>query len=230
MAVKPKNRGVTLIEMIIYCVLSVAALGILVSLVTVLRRTGDHTYAQYLVAGNLASTIRTIRKELQTTSLASVTVYDGQGGQEPGFSCVSAYDENGEFKMGAYGAPHWQKHVYYTVTGKSNITRWWIPISDPNYLPTLAPNPSGAEAAKALMNDALPVNTKVGQWQPATSFGGLEVGFVRRNGANETISHQNPRDSTNPAHNTRLIEVTLRTLDETGPNFMEVKFRVSPRY
>lgn len=230
MALRKKSKGATLIELIIYCVLSVAALGILVALVTVARRTGDHTYAQYLVAGNMATTIRMIRKELQSTSLASVTVYDGTGGQRPGFSCISAYDGNGEFKLGAYGAPHWQKHVYYTLNGKQNISRSFTPISDTNYLPTLAPDPAGDPGGKPLMNDALPANKAVGQWHPASPSGGLEVGFVRRNGNTETISKDNPRLSNNPAHNTRLIEVALRTLDESGPHFMEVKFRVSPRY
>jgi hypothetical protein len=224
-----RSKGHTLIELIIYCALSVAALGILVSLITVARRTGDHTYAQYLVAGNMATTIRMIRKELQATSLASVTAY-GQSGDPPGFSCVSAYDDKGEFQLGAYGTPHWQKHVYYTLDAEGKVTRWTKDISDKNYLPTLAPAPTQTDAGKVLMYDALPPNTAVGKWQPATPFGGLEVGFVRRNGATETISRENPRDSTKPEENTRLIEVVIRTLDDKGPNFMEVKFRMAPRY
>lgn len=230
MAIK-RFGGHTLIELVIYFALSVAALGILASLITVARRTGDHTYAQYLVAGNMATTIRMIRKELQATSLASVTAYGVNNGEAPGFSCVSAYDDKGEFQLGAYGTPHWQKHVYYTLNSEGNITRWTTDIADKNYLPTLAPNPTGPDSSgKALMSDALPPNIAVGQWQPATNFGGLEVGFVRRAGATETISRDNPRDSSAPEQNTRLIEVVLRTLEEQGPNFLEVKFRVAPRY
>jgi type II secretory pathway pseudopilin PulG len=229
MALK-RGGGHTLIELIIYFALSIAALGILASLFTVARRTGDQTYAQYLVAGNMATTIRMIRKELQATSLASVTSYGVTAGQAPGFSCVSAYDDKGEFQLGAYGTPHWQKHVYYTLNSEGAITRWTTDITDKNYLPTLAPDPTPDSGGKVLMHDALPPNTAVGTWQAATTFGGLEVGFVRRNGGAETVSFENPRDSKTPAQNTRLIEVILRTLEEAGPNFMEIKFRVAPRY
>lgn len=80
------------------------------------------------------------------------------------------------------------------------------------------------------MSDALPPNKAVGKWFAASTFGGLEVGFVRRAGGKETISRVNPRDSDKPAESTRLVEVIIRTLEENGPNFLEIKFRVSPRY
>ncbi len=234
MAIRRKQRGFTLIEIIVYCALSIAALVVLISMVQVIRRTGDHTYAQYLVSGNMATTIRMIRKELQATSLASITSYGATSGQAPGFSCVSAYDDKGEFKLGSYGTPHWQKHVYYTLNNAGVVTRWTQNIADKNYLPSLAPSvsatPSPDGESKALMNDALPPNKAVGTHHPASSYGGLEVGFVRRNGATETVVPQNPRDSANPEQNTRLLQVTLRTLEESGPNFLEVKFRVHPRY
>lgn len=232
MALRTRVGGHTLIELIIYFALSVAALGILASLVTVARRTGDQTYAQYLVAGNMATTIRMIRKELQATSLASVTSYGQKPGQAPGFSCVSAYDEKGEFQLSVYGTPHWQKHVYYTEDTKGHISRWTTDIANKNFLPTLAPQPGAPNTStgKVLMQDALPPGKAVGSWHAASTFGGLEVGFVRRGGGTETISRVNPRDSDNPAENTGLIEIVVRTLEENGPNFLEIKFRVAPRY
>ncbi len=230
MAIKRNRRGFTLMEIVVYCALSVAALGVLISMVRVIQRTGDHTYAQYLVSGNMATTMRMIRKELQATSLASITTYGSTSGQAPGFSCVSAYDDKGEFKLGSYGTPHWQKHVYYTLNGQGTITRWTKNIADKNYLPTLAPNPVQEDNGRALMSDALPPNTAVGTHHAASSYGGLEVGFVRRNGNTETVVPQNPRDSGNPEQNTRLVQIILRTLEENGPNFLEVKFRVFPRY
>lgn len=226
-----KQRGFTLIEIIIYFALSVAALGILTSLVTVLRRTGDHTYAQYLVSGNMATTIRLIQKELQATALASVTVYGGEAGGQSGFSCVSAYDDKGQFKIGLYGVPYWQKHVYYLLGADGKIKRLTSDIADKNHLPVAAPKPSASlTKEKVLMPDALPVNKAVDKWQPATPYGGLEVGFVRRNGATESISADNPRLSNKPKENTRLIQVIVRLLEESGPNFLEVKFRVAPKY
>lgn len=223
-------RGFTLMEIIIYFSLSLAALGILVALVTVLRRTGDHTYAQYLVSGNMATTMRMIRKDLQATALASVTAYNGDAGYS-GFSCVSAYDTQGQFSLGDYGAPHWQKHVYYLLKSDGKIRRATMEITNKNYLPTLAPAPTGSMEEKILMFDALAPNKAVGAWQPATPMGGLEVGFVRRKGATEAVSQVNPRDSAKADENTRLIEIGLRLFEEkSGPNFLEVKFRVAPRY
>ena len=232
MALRKKIGGHTLIELIIYFALSLAALGILTSLFTVARRTSDTSYAQYLVAGNMATTVRMIRKELQATSLASVTSYGETAGQAPGFSCVSAYDDKGEFQLSMYGTPHWQKHVYYTLNNKGNVTRWTASIADKNFLPVLAPAPGAPDAAtgKVLMSDALPPNKAVGKWFAANTFGGLEIGFVRRAGGKETISRVNPRDSDKPEESTRLIEVVIRTLEENGPNFLEIKFRVVPRY
>lgn len=225
-----RKRGFTLIEMIVYFALSVAALGILLSLFTVLRRTNDHTYAQYLVSGNMATTMRMLRKELQATALASITSYGKNSGEAPGFSCVSAYDDKGEFTLGAYGTPHWQKHVYYTLDPEGRITRWTKDIADKNHLPTLAPAPVKDDTGRVLMTDALPPNTAVGQWHAASSYGGLQLGFVRRSGATETVVAENPRQSSDPEQNTRLVEVVLRTLEENGPNFLEIKFRVFPRY
>lgn len=225
------SRGHSLIELIIYCALSVCALGILTSLVIVARRTGDQVYAQYLVAGNMATTIRTIRKELEATALASVTSYGNNRLDPAGFSCVSAYDSNGEFQLGSYGTPYWQKHVYYMLDKEGKITRWTSDIAKKDYLPVLAPPPTTpGDAARVLMHDALPPGRAVGNWQPATNFGGLEVGFVRREGAEDTIAYHNPRDFADTATNTRLVQVVLRSLEESGPNFMEVKFRVCPRY
>jgi hypothetical protein len=239
MAVKRERttrRGVTLIELVIYFALSIAAGLILMSLFMLAGRGQESAYASYLVSGNMATTIRMIRKELQATALASITVLPA--GATSGFSCVSAYDDKGEFKLGAYGAPHWQKHVYYSVNAEGDITRWTAPIANQNFLPTLAPAAAAVTPATArvLMPDALPPNTAVGdadnkdpdRWHPASPSGGLELGFVQRNG---TVVPVNPRDSATPAQNTRLVQVILRLFErERGPNFMEVKFRVSPRF
>lgn len=229
------RRGATLIELVIYFALSCAAGLILLSLFLLATRGGEQAYGTYLVSGNMATTIRMIRKELQATALASIVL--APAGATSGFSCVSAYDDKGEFQLGAYGAPHWQKHVYYSLNAKGDISRWTANIADQNFLPTLAPaagvNPA---TGRVLMPDALPPNTAVGdadnkdpdRWQEAKPAGGLEVGFLRRDG---TVVAQNPRDSADPEQNTRVVQVVLRLFEkERGPNFMEVKFRVTPRF
>ncbi len=231
-----KRRGFTLVELIIYFFLSVLVLGLVASMFTVAKRTQQHTYAQYLVGGPIADTIRLLQKELQSTALTSVQAFPQNGGGErPGMSCASAFDSDGAFSLSGYGTPHWQKHVFYFINEEGSLIRWTRDYTDAEkdmhlpVRPTNAPSdhPGGG---RPVMPGLLQPNTEVEKYQPATPYGGFEVGFVRRAGGAESVSPVNPSDSTDyPAH-TRLVQVTLRTHGERNPSFSEIKFRVCPRY
>lgn len=229
---RPKAPGFTLIELIIYFGISAMALGVIVSLFALAQRTQRQTYSQYLVGGSLSSTIRLMRRELQATALASVKAYPNPNGN-PGLSCASAYDPEGEFSINAYGVPHWQKHVFYHLNNDGSLVRWTKAMDDPNFLPlSTDTSPSAVESdARSIMSGTLPPNTTVPNFHPGTKFGGLEVSFVRRDNGVDTLSQVNPTDSKDYDTHTRLIEVTLRTYEERSePDFSEVTFRVCPRY
>ena len=210
------RRGATLIEIVIYFGLSVVALGIIVSMFTVAQRTQRQTYSQYLVGGSLSSTIRLIRRELQATALSSIVNQENA----PGFSCASAYDNEGDFKVNGYGVPHWQKHVYYHLDTSGSLIRWNKDIPDANFLPT--PSSTSPWLAGTAVGDDI---------YEGSPFGGLELSYVRRENGQDSLSKTNPRDSEEYSSHTRLVEVTLRTFeDRSEPDFSEVTFRVCPRY
>lgn len=217
-----RAKGHTLPQLLLYSVLSVAALAVMTSLLTVARHTGAHNSSQSLVSGDLATAIRTLRKELQATSLGSIEVHETSEGQMGGFSFISAYDDKGEFRLSVNGTPHWQKNVNYTLDSQGRVSRWTRELTGGSH--------SRAGDGRTLLHNALPPNTPAGVWQPASKFGGLEVGFVLRQGGREQISRQNPRHTTRPEQATPLVEVVLRALDPEGPDFTEIKFRVAPRY
>lgn len=232
MALRPK-RGFTLVELIVYFMLSALVIGLMVSMFTVAKRTQQHTSAQYLVGGPIASTIRLLRRELQATALTSIQVYPGNTGTErPGMSCVSAYDTDGKFTLGDYGTPKWQKHVFYTLNEKGALERWSQEFTDKNFLPQLATTMPSArvDGGKSLLHGLLLPNKEVKDVQAATPFGGFEVAFVRRTNGVDSLDYTNPAKSKDYANHTRLVEVILRTQADRNPTFSEVRFRVCPRY
>ena len=225
-----RRRGFTLIELVIYFGLSAMALGVLVSMFIIASRTQQQTYSQYLVGGSLSSTVHLIRRELQATALSSIKVYsDGT----PGFSCASAYDSEGNFTVNGYGAPHWQKHVFYNLGSNGSLSRWSKDMPDPNFLPSLTnelPSNLGSEG-RPIMAGMLPANKAVGDIFPGSPSGGLEVSFVRRENGVDSLSKVNPAESKDYDKHTRLVEVTIRTFeDHSRPDFSELTFRVCPRY
>jgi type II secretory pathway pseudopilin PulG len=223
------KRGFTLIEIIVYFGLSVVALGIIVSIFAVAHRTQRQTYSQYLVGGSLSSTIRIIRRELQVTALSSIVSQQ----DAPGFSCASAYDNEGQFVINGYGVPHWQKSVFYHLD-EGSLIRWSKDMPEGNFLPlpsSTSPSEVDASQGRSLMSGLLPVNQAVGEFYPGSTYGGLELSYVRREDRQDSLSKVNPRDSEDYDSHTRLVEVTLRTFeDRSDPDYSEITFRVCPRY
>lgn len=227
------RNGFTLIEIVVYCGIASLVLGIIVSMFKIAGRTQQQTYSQYLVGGSLASTIRLLRNELQSTALASIKAHPEAGGTAPGLSCVSAFDKDGKFTVNGYGVPLWQKHVFYHLGSDGSLSRWQQPIQDPNMLPAPSatlPSQLGSDG-RSVMSGLLPPNKAAASYYPSTKFGGFEINFVRRTNGDDSLSQVNPADSKDYATHTRLVQVTLRTFEERSePDFSEISFRVCPRY
>lgn len=228
-----KQKGFTLIEIIIYFFLCAIAMGIIVSMFALAQRTQRQTYGQYLVGGSLSSTIRLIQKELQATALASIRAYPTDGTGEPGFSCVSAYDADGKFALNGYGAPKWQKHVFYTLDDTALVRKSKVFANPDTALPLASAElPSAVQGeSRAVMSGLLQANKAVKDIQAASPFGGLELSFVRRANGVDSYSQVNPSESKDYDQHTRLVQVTLRTLeDRSQPDYSQITFRVCPRY
>ncbi len=181
----------------------------------------------------MASTIRLLRNELQSTALASIKAYPESGGTTSGLSCVSAFNKDGKFTVNGYGVPLWQKHVFYSLGSDGSLSRWQQVIDKPNLLPTpstVDPSQLGSDG-RAVMNGLLPPNKVASTYYPATKFGGFEINFVRRTAGVDSLSQVNPTNSNDYGSHTKLVQVTLRTFEDRGePDFSEISFRVCPRY
>lgn len=224
------KRGMSLIELVVYCAVSAVVVGMVTSLYIVLNRTQQHTYAQYLMGSRISSAIRVLRRDLQATALSSIQAYPDQAA----LSFVSAYDADGNFTLGDYGSPHWQKHVYYNLNNKGELTRWASPITDKNYLPLPASSdPASVQGdAKGLTEGLVPPNEAVMGLHEPTPYGGFEINFVRRENGVDSLSKINPKDSEDFETHTKLVEVTMKTVEgsSTEPIYSSLKFRVCPRY
>ncbi len=252
MALK-SERGFSLLEMIVYLALAAVTLAILTSLFVVSKNTQTKAYSSYLVGGRFASAIATIRRDLQATALASLQAYPNseEESEAPGLTAVSAYahDNQGRdnFEISPYGVPRWVSFLHYTVVPNSEITghllRWRTELPIKNGLPALAEMPPALhspDTGRALIENVLLANVTVsgigkGGSKAFDEHGGFEVKFIRRAGGSdgeESFTPENPRLG-EAADNTRLVQVTLRTLQNektSNPDYFEFSIRVAPRY
>lgn len=237
-----RKRGFTLMEILIYSVLSLVALGVIYALFILARRTAASSFSSYMVGGHTELAISALRRDLSQTALGSIT----QGKTSPGVSMVSALTDT--MQVNPYGAPRWDRHVYYALIGNAGdqtgtLFRYEDPLPSPNLLPLVStkdPSSKPGEERAALHNVLMP-NTKVDNLQDAAGytsdkFGGFRVQFVRREGGpsgKETLVDDNPAVAGNPEDHTRLVEVELKILQKSGfgkPDFYCIKFRVMPQF
>ena len=250
---KPEKRGFTLVELVVYFGLSAVVLLIVVSIFRIANQSQQATYSSYFVSGRTYSALTILRRDLQNTALSAITAYPNKTNstEAPGMSCPSPFGfdgkEQGELQISSYGAPEWQKMIFYTVskqgTKVGGLTRWGKKLKSDDFLPALGTvlpsNPEGDDG-RGLLEDVLLPNKTVdgvggeGGFQSGPG-GGFEVQFVRRaggEGGEESLSSENPRTQ-DAAGNTRLVQVTLKILrDEKSsrPSLYILKLRACPRY
>lgn len=248
------RRGFTLTELVVYGGLSFVVLAVLLSVFVVARRTQQQAYTSSLVGGRTYSAMEVLRRDLQSTALATIEVYpnEGNSSEAPGCSMAYAYavegDDEGQMSINTYGAPLWQGSVFYTVQKQrgqkvGSLVRWEKKKASQDFLPSLTTiMPSQIELAnsRVLVEDVmLPGQTiegvgDEGQYESGEA-GGFQVEFVRRSGGedgDESLTNVNPRDG-DPADNTRLVQVTLKILrdeDTSRPSLYVLKLRATPRY
>lgn len=246
-----RRRGFTLMEIAVYAFLLVLAGAAVAGIFAVTRQTSHSTTSSYLVTGSAETAMRWLREELRETALASIRVSPEDGGEEtPGLSFVSARafgdSARGELLVNRYGAPQWDKHVFYTLETEAGhnvgkLVRWEQEIAEKNLLPvpsTLAPSsPTGGAERRVVLHNVIAPNVTVeAQGGDITSdkFGGFRAQFIRRSGGTdgeESLTSVNPTFG-NPQDNTRLLEVELKILQERGynPNYYTIRFRVTPMH
>ena len=236
-----QQRGMTLMELVVYMFLAVLACVLLWSFQQITRSTQQASTATYLVNGETETCIDWIRQDVGETALASIQVY-------PSVSMVSnrafADDEKGKLLVNKWGAPLWDKHVLYTLDYSAgeqtgNLVRWEREISNKNLLPVLSetlPSVGVMDTGRVVLRDVLAPNVTVDRVGPegqivTDEFGGLRAQFIRRIGGSdgeEVLTTVNPT-SGNPRDNTRMLEFELKILQD-GKNYYSVGFRGAARH
>lgn len=240
----------TIIELIVSFALATTA-GVLLWSITNLIWGGQRaTESSYLVSGETERAIEWIRRDVNESALAAIEVFPNSEheNEAPGMSLVSnrAYDPELRAKplINRWGAPQWDKHVFYTLQGGSggrtgNLIRWEKELAQKNFLPASASLlPSALEPAKkrVLVRDVLLPNTTVSEAGPGGSlvtdgFGGFRVQFIRRSGGSggpESLTTVNPRKGAS-ADNTRMLEAEFKLLqsDRSRPHVYTITFRMA---
>lgn len=126
------SRGLTLVETMVYAFLSLLIL-LMVFAIFERGRTSYNTVTDtYLLGKEAAAGLRSLRSDLEETALASITLHDRPDGDTT-LSMVSARNSTtNQFETTFHGAPKWQKHVFYTVTGDDSngaLIRWEQPMA-----------------------------------------------------------------------------------------------------
>ena len=243
------QRGMTLVELIVYMALAVLAGVLLWGFQNVTRSTQQATTANYLVSGETQTCVDWIRRDVNETALASIQLYPSAGApsEAPGMSLVSnrafAEDTRGKPLVNSWGAPQWDKHVLYTLdfsAGETtgNLVRWEREIATKNLLPVLAdilPSGDAQGRARVVLRGVLAPGVTidgVGASGEMTTdeFGGFRSQFVRRLGGSDGVEQLTTVNPTagNARDNTRLLEFELKILQDS--DYYSVGFRAAARH
>lgn len=237
-----------MIEILVYCFLSILALVVVWALYMLARRTQTSSYSSYMVGGNTESAITALRRDFSQTPLASIVSWPPGGAPGPiGASMASAMTD--VLQINPYGAPNWDRTVYYALLAAKpgdqtgTLYRYVEEWPKKTFMPLISPTPPGDKPGKrpvlhnVLMSGALIENVSGqpgGKYQ-ADAFGGFRVQFVRREGGpggTESVVSQNPGTDKKHDH-TGLVEIELKILQKSGfgkPDLYTNKFRVRPAF
>lgn len=244
------QRGMTIMELVVYFALAILA-GVLLWSITNLIWGGQRaTASSYLVSGETEKAIEWIRRDVNESALASIEVFPNaeRTAEAPGMSLVSnrAYDSElrGKPLINRWGAPQWDKHVLYTLRrGDDALTgsliRWEKEMVKKDFLPGVSSTlPSMVESSKqrVLLRDVLLPNVSVPNAGPegtlaTDEFGGFRVQFVRRTGGSggtESLTTVNPRKGA-ASDNTRMLEAEIKLLqnERSQPHTYSITFRLA---
>lgn len=232
-----RRKGYTLMEVVVYAVLSLVALGLIGSILQIMMRVRQATGAAFTVTGQVETTVEWLRRDLEETALATVRTQS----TPPMLSLCSARNQDNQLMVSEYGGPRWMKHVFYALRADGNLVRWEVPLSQAQLdsrLPQVAVFPKSIpNQARVMMHNGVQPFHQVGQVQGyrASAWGGFRVQFVRRDKGEDRdrLDDQNPVTQPKEAGSaTRLLELELTTADTSkgSTDFYSLKFRVTPRH
>jgi hypothetical protein len=247
-----RSRGASLIELMVYCALSLLALGLMADLFYTGETVSTTVSSAYSLDEDVESAIRWLRQDLKGTALSTIVVYprpaaNTDDDSQPGMCLASPYQYgSGKYSFSEFGTPAWNKFVLYTVQPKSEklgaLVRWESRYETPQLAPLVPANLvpdkiTDTSHQRNLVDQVVLPNAIIEGMDPLDPlYGGFQVGFVR---SDNTVSEYNPQEVSNglgtpTGDNTRMVEVQLSCLMDSSkidkPTFVQLKFRVAPDF
>ena len=231
-----RKRGFTIIEILVACMIGAVVSTLAISLYVLSIRRHSSDVGLYELEVDVAQVIDLLRSDLRETNLGSVVVKDNA----LSFAAATPLGEINNFQLSEYGAPKWQKQVFYGLQptteekGLSRLVRYESKSSEGVPRPWSGdfPDPEGQESrilSRHLLSKGYSLKKGDGgllTLQPDdTSTGGFDCRFVTRK--NELVTER-----PEPEEATRLVQLQLTLVASSPEEKIEstsFSFRVFPR-
>ncbi|MCA9781865.1 MAG: hypothetical protein KC800_34340, partial [Candidatus Eremiobacteraeota bacterium] len=122
------HRGMTIVEIVSATAILILILSISFAAIRSGQRTQAGVQSTISLTGDVLAGVRQLRKDLETTNLTSVSVFETPP------SCSMATTSESQ-PISEFGTPAWNGHIYYTLEKSdkkvAKLIRWVLPESKP---------------------------------------------------------------------------------------------------
>ncbi len=199
------RAGITLIELLVYMVLSLIVLSVIAMVVNGVHHTGASASSSFVLGQDSAVGFEKLRQDFNDTSLQSIRVVAEPVAQSPSswVSLAGARNLQHKLQVTPFGAPAWNQYICYRLLpdqdgdGITSLVRYQVPQkfpgADPKWaggmpVPSAAPLPQTAQV-ETIFNQIVAPGFGFGESSPGVLAsvadrskirGGFEVNFVRQ--------------------------------------------------
>ncbi|MFA5507285.1 MAG: type II secretion system protein [Vulcanimicrobiota bacterium] len=242
-----KQRGFTMMELVIYIGLSAILLGLVAAFFQVSRRQYESASTSYLIGQEATTALQWIKRDLQETALSTIRVELQSEGPTMSMIATSEDSHPRSFKVSPYGTPEWNRYAFYALDKEGNLHRWDRPLADLDSPKRLLPLPATANSTdsnggvnkKVLLRGVMVPGQKIqmdGKDAPfpeMTEWGGFKPGFVIYDkDGKDHLTAMNPAEITearaegSPSSVETLDGETIPLSDLTTSGLLEVQVAI----
>ena len=242
-----KQRGFTMVELVIYFGLSVMVLGVMISVLFTGRSNFEATSSSYLVSQDAEAALRWLKSDLQEAALGSIRVYPNpqNPSSPPGISMASPRNLENEFVVSKFGTPLWSTYVFYTLDSEGKLVRWMKENDFQQYPEASSLRPEDAtarERERIVLRNVVQPGDELAEFGVLGERGGFDFQFVRYSDqGDEILTSYNPYQVTTEladddleGRNTKLVSllltVAMSNYRERNVSYVQLPIRVVPRH
>jgi hypothetical protein len=135
----PRRRGVSVVEMLIACAMTLIILFATYDLYLQTRSMYEHPRASFSVQQDIMHAARWLKRDLLETNVVTIRSFPATNKTDPASLSLESprtMDENQQLTIGKYGIVVWQKYVYYRLVsnasspGTASLIRDEGPLND----------------------------------------------------------------------------------------------------